>query len=210
MIIVVSKQGVELAGTFNSVILTDGILYCDSSCIPVNVIGDYEVVQLNSVPVGFMAHEYEYQNGALTKKPKDLTARRLQLWEEIKAHRDNRVLNGGFPAGGYWFYSDLLARSQHLANARLADLVVVSGGDTSLPLKNVVGYNIMIKSIGNGNIPVTAALALEIVNNATVQEMGSYGAALYHKAVIDAATTLDSYDYTTHFPPIYGEIVEVA
>lgn len=206
MFIVSTQNGVKLYGAYKQVSIEDGVLNCDGSMLPLSVIGaTYEILPMQQLPEGFVAHKYTYVGGILVKKPEDLTARRLQLWEEIKAYRDARLLEGGFPAGGHWFYSDFIARSQHLTNARLADLVVIAGTDPALSLVNIQGQSIMVKSMDNGIMPISANLAHEIINNATLQEMGTYGAALYHQSAINAASNLDNYNYKTGFPLICGE-----
>jgi hypothetical protein len=129
---------------------------------------------------------------------------KLDRWEDIKVERDRLLLVGGYPCGGHWFHSDVIARSQHQANARKADRVEYAGGDMNAQLRNADDVPIYVKSKDNGYMAITATLAQAIVDSAEVQEMKMYGAALAHKAAMEVSTAPASYDYlSSGWPECY-------
>lgn len=137
--------------------------------------------------------------------PVDLNARRAEIWEEIKQYRDDRILNGGYPAGAHWYHSDLIMRSQLLANARKADKIEASGGDMTTPMTNIEGEVIQVKTMDNGYISITAQMAIDIMNAIEVHEMATYKTAATHKYFLDQAADPDTYDWKTGWPLIFGE-----
>lgn len=144
-----------------------------------------------------------YDGIAFSKAPVDLSEIRAQKWEEIKAYRDKRLLEGGYPVGYHWYYSDLIARSQHQANARKADNIEKANGDMNATMTNVNGDPIYIKSMDNGYMPISANTAHAIVEQAEVHEMATYAAALTHKAALYASANPASYDYSSGWPETY-------
>lgn len=124
-------------------------------------------------------------------------------WEAIKVERDRRLLTGGYPVADHWFHSDLISRSQHLSNARKADLVAAAGGD--MDAQFMLGpYPMQVKSMDAGLLPMTATMAHTIMAAAEVQELMTYGAALAHKAALEASETPWAYDFSGGWPAICG------
>jgi hypothetical protein len=135
---------------------------------------------------------------------------KVSKWEAIKVERDRRLTVGGFPVEGHWFYSDLVSRSQFLANARRADLVAAANGDMAAVFLNSEGDPIAVKSMDDGFIPMTANLARAVMDAAELQESKTYKAALIHKAAMEALANPSTYDFAqnaekTKWPPVFGE-----
>jgi hypothetical protein len=128
---------------------------------------------------------------------------RAEKWEAIKAKRDGRLIDGGFLCNGHWFHSDLVSRSQFLANALRASELRTSGGDMDAVFHNADGDIIAIKTMDNGFVPVTANTALAIMPAFELQESKTYKAALMHKAALDASDDPENYDFSAGWPAIY-------
>ncbi len=168
---------------------------------------EYELLDL-PVPAGFVGGRYLLVDGEVVPTEDLATERKaeakLQAWEAIKVFRDNRLLTGGYPAAGHWYYSDLIARSQHLGNARKADRVEAAEGDMSANLVNSEDEPVVVKSMDNGYTGVSATLAHQIMNAAEVQEMATYKAALIHKSTMEASADPAAYDFkSSGWPDIY-------
>lgn len=115
---------------------------------------------------------------------------RAAAWEDIKTIRDQRTLDGGFPAAGKWFHSDLKSRSQQLG-------LVIMGA--SIPA------GLMWKTMDGTFVQMTQTLAGQIFAAAAAQEQATFAVAEQHKAAMEAAEDPAAYDYTTGWPAIYGE-----
>lgn len=133
--------------------------------------------------------------------PADIVAAK---WEAIKVERDRRLLTGGYPVAGHWYHSDLISRSQHLSNARKADLVLAAAGDMDAQFM-IGAYPMQVKSMDNGLMPMTPNVAHAIMAAAEMQELMTYGTALAHKAALEAAVDPAAYVFTSGWPAIYGD-----
>lgn len=178
-------------GIFKTVEELDNSLSCDGgeTVLPKSVIGSYTISADDS----------------LMPSSENLDDVREKIWEDIKAYRDNRLLVGGYPAGGHWYYSDLIARSQHQSNARKSDLIYAAGGDENATMTNKDNIPIYIKSMDNGYMPISAKLARDIVDQAEIHEMATYTAALTHKSALAIDPNPSAYDYMQGWPVIFGE-----
>lgn len=128
-----------------------------------------------------------------------------EKWEAIKAFRDNRLLTGGYPAGGHWYYSDLIARSQHLANARAADIVKAASGDMNATMLISGITPRVVKSMDNGYMPITANIAHAIMTGAEMHEASTYASGIAHKIALDGSSDPANYDFTIGWPAVFGE-----
>lgn len=137
------------------------------------------------------------------KAPEDPEVIKARVWEAIKVKRDEQLINGGYPAGGHWYNSDLIARSQHQANASKADRIKAANGDMNATMVNANGSPIYIKTMDNGYMPISAATAHLIIEQAEIHEMAIYAAALTHKAALYASANPASYDYSGGWPARY-------
>ena len=110
-----------------------------------------------------------------------------EVWSEIKAIRDHKTQNGGFPASGKWFHSDTFSRSQHLG------MVMKGASLPSIPWKTMDGTFIM----------TTPALAEEIFAAAFLQD----GALFAHAEALRAQAVVDpnSVDITAGWPATFED-----
>ena len=82
--------------------------------------------------------------------------------KEIKAERDRRTLEGGYPVAGKWFHSDTVSRTQQLG-------LVMMGAN--LPA------GIQWKTMDGTFVTMTPALAQLLFQAATVQDTTTFAAA---------------------------------
>lgn len=87
-----------------------------------------------------------------------LAAARAAKVEQIKAVRDQRTREGGVPAGGKWFHSDVYTRSQFQELARRGPNI------PSIPWRTMDGTD----------ITMTPALVLEILDSFFAQELNTF------------------------------------
>jgi hypothetical protein len=111
-------------------------------------------------------------------------------WEAIKAERGRRTLTGGYQAGGKWFHSDLISRSQQTG------LNVLNGS---------VPPGIMWKTMDGSFIEMTWALAQQILMAASQSDWAIHQAAETHKAAMEASADPANYDFSSGWPLMYGE-----
>jgi hypothetical protein len=121
---------------------------------------------------------------------RDIAAERERMWSQIKQMRDRRTLQGGFPAAGAWFHSDLKSRSQQLG-------LVMMGA--SIPA------GLAWKTMDGSFVEMTQALAGEIFAAAAAQEQATFAAAEAHKAAMEAADHPLQHDYSRGWPIVFGE-----
>ena len=111
-------------------------------------------------------------------------------WEAIKAERGRRTLSGGYQAGGKWFHSDLISRSQQTG------LNVLNGS---------VPPGIMWKTMDGSFIEMTWALAQQILMAASQSDWAIHQAAEAHKVAMEASADPANYDFSGGWPLMYGE-----
>src|SRR5690554_2871756 len=104
-----------------------------------------------------------------------------QLWAAIKAERDRRQSEGGFLVEGYWFHSDTKSRIQQMALKDSARDLIAEGGSESDPL-TIGGQQIQWKLMDGSFVPMTAGLAIRIVDAAKQQEAALFQVAEQHWA----------------------------
>lgn len=119
---------------------------------------------------------------------RDLQDRRDQIWEQIKAIRDNRNQTGGYQALGKWFHSDTFSRSQQLG------LVIM--GDNIPP-------GIQWRTMDGSYIEMTPAVAQDIFRAAAAQDGAIFQHAEWLKSQVDSSETPTSIDITLGWPPTY-------
>jgi len=127
--------------------------------------------------------------------------RREAVWEAVKAERTHRV-NGGVQVGGHWYHSDVDSRVQHM---RLADkaATLLAGGGTGADVLQVAGQPIAWKTLANDLVPMTAALAVAIVEAIEVLDALAFARAEALRAQIEASEDPESIDITSGWPAIY-------
>ena len=112
------------------------------------------------------------------------------IWEEIKRLRDDRLEYGGFKVGQYWFHSDIYAQSNY------TDLLMVGAN---------IPANLMWKTMSGAFVLMTQTLAQQILMAKSQQKSLTFVKAEQHRAAMEASSDPLNYDYTTGWPPIYGE-----
>lgn len=115
---------------------------------------------------------------------------RAHLWERIKAIRDRRAQQGGFPAGGYWFHSDTFSRTQQLG-------LLMAGQN--------ITQDLMWKTMSGDFVLMTPTLALQIFAAATTQDSATFAHAEALRVAVNSASDPNSVDITAGWPLIFGE-----
>ena len=117
-----------------------------------------------------------------------------QVWAQIKALRDQRSDSGGFPVviGGTtkWFHSDAKSRTQQLG-------LVMMGA--TMPT------GIDWKTMDGSFVPMTPAVAAAIFQAGAAQDAAAFAVAEAHRTAMQASADPGAYDFTTGWPPIFGE-----
>lgn len=123
-------------------------------------------------------------------EPLSLADRRLMVSNKIKAYRNSRNSNGGYPAAGKWFHSDQPSRIQQLSLFSLG---------ASIP----PGLN--WKTLDGSFIAMTQSVAAAVFAAALNQDVATFAAAEVHLAAVAVSSDPESYDYSTGWPAIFGE-----
>jgi hypothetical protein len=106
---------------------------------------------------------------------------------QIKAERDRRTLEGGYPVAGKWFHSDTVSRTQQLG-------LVMMGAN--LPA------GIQWKTMDGTFVTMTPALAQLLFQSATVQDTTTFAAA--QQAIAQATADPANFNPATiAWPTIY-------
>jgi len=124
---------------------------------------------------------------ALFDPPKKTTD---EVWKEIKAERDRRTMNGGYPVGDKWFHSDLVSRTQQLG-------LVLLGANVPADLE--------WKILGGATATMTQELAGQILAAAAASDIAVFAAAEAHKAAMEASPDPAAYDFSAGWPKAFGE-----
>lgn len=109
-------------------------------------------------------------NGQYSAPAVDLNEVKIRHWEAIKAERDRRTQQGGFPVNGKWYHSDTFSRTQHLG-------LVMMGA-------NVPAIN--WKTMDGTFQPMTQSLANQIFAAAAASDMAIFQRAEALKVVMEA------------------------
>lgn len=124
----------------------------------------------------------------------ELDPLRLQLtkeliWADIKFERDRRKFNG-VRVSGSWFHSDDSSRIQQLG-------LMLMGA-------NMPG-GIMWKTMSDTFVLMTPSLAVGIFQAIGAQDMAIFARAEFHRAMMNASPNPTTYDFSTGWPPTFGE-----
>ena len=120
----------------------------------------------------------------------ELSIMREKLWEQIKAIRDHKTQEGGFPASGKWFHSDSFSRTQHLG------MVIAGQQLPAIPWKTMDGTY----------ITTTPQLAQEVFFSAMTQDSSLFAHGDALKAQVDAAEDPLSIDLNAGWPTTFNNI----
>ena len=121
---------------------------------------------------------------------------------KIKAERERRQLQGGFPVtlpgiGNVRFHSDTHSRSQHAGLYASAQLTLLQGGTASTPIGSP---QVQWKTMDGTMVPLTVGVLLALLQASLTHEAAIHAAAETH---IAAAALLDdplTYDFSTGWP----------
>lgn len=147
-----------------------------------------------------------------------MAERQAQVWEQIKAHREQRRA-GGVYVQNHWYHSDSDSKLQFVELRTNADKVLAAGGTAETILQaNIPGVGLVditwkpVESFVR--VSMTAGLALAIVEAITVAEMINFNTADTHRLAMIAASNLltsdpgyiapEVYDYSTGWTGSYS------
>lgn len=152
------------------------------------------VVAVDSVPGDFAPYRYTCTDGVWayadpTYPEQRAVGRRTAIWEQIKALRDTKTQNGGFPAAGKWFHSDTFSRTQQIG-------LVMMG--TNIPA------GLQWKTMDGTFVTMTQTLAGQIFAAAAAQDAAMFAHAEALRAQIDATLEPDTVDITAGWPATYA------
>jgi len=124
-------------------------------------------------------------------------------WGSIKAERDRRK-NLGFQCAGHWYHSDVESKTQHLGNKDTARDQIAAGGQPADSLRDpITNQPIVWKTMSGQFVPLTCALAIDIVAAGKSAEFATFAAAEMHRAQMLASPDPDAYDFSAGWPAIF-------
>ena len=136
---------------------------------------DYEyLLPAGSVPIT------EEEAEALQPKPTS-----AEIWERIKAERDNRTNTFGYVAAGKRFHSDQKSRTQQLG------LVIMGAG---------IPAGLQWKTMDGEFVTMTPTLAQQILAAAGASDAAIFAAAEAHRVAMEASEAPAAYDYSAGWP----------
>lgn len=170
-----------------------------------------EIAALGLVPVttvGAPSNDRYYNNSesiaagvlTITATPKHAAEVKALKWEEIKAERDRRKYGGvNVVVGGLnkWFHTDEPSRNQYV-------FLLTTAIEKTLPLDFV--FDPAWKTMDGTKLPMTVDLVRNIRDAGLVVEKLNFNNAEVHRAAMDASATPETYDFSTGWPKVYGEV----
>lgn len=112
-----------------------------------------------------------------------------EIWTKIKNVRDYRK-SSGVKVGDYWFHSDSESRIQQLG-------LVIMGAN--------IPPNLMWKTLSGIFVVMTLTLAQQIFSATSSSDVAIFTIAEQHREALLASADPLNYDYTTGWPPMFGE-----
>lgn len=113
------------------------------------------------------------------------------MWEAIKSERDRRTQKGGYKVGTAWFHSDVFSRSQQIG-------LVMLGAN--------IPASLQWKTMDGTFVTMTQTLAGQVFAAAAASDQAIFSAAEAHRAEMEASATPETYDFSTGWPKVYGEV----
>jgi hypothetical protein len=132
---------------------------------------------------------------------------KLAKWDQIKVERDRRKAGGIKVNVGSiykWFHSDADSRIQHIGLKDKARDLLAAGGAMTDKLA-ILGQAVKWKTMDGSFVEITAQLAFDIVAAAGDFDAQLFATAEAHKAAMEASADPASYDFSTGWPPSFGE-----
>jgi hypothetical protein len=115
---------------------------------------------------------------------------RNERWLEIQAVRDHRLDKGGFKIGNYWYHSDQPSQSNY------TDLLMMGSN---------VPAGLMWKTMSKAYVEMTSPIVGQLLFRKVTQKNLTFQAAALHEIAMKQSADPLNYDFTTGWPPIYGE-----
>lgn len=126
---------------------------------------------------------------------------RAEIWEAIKAERTRRQF-GGVHVNGHWFQTDVDARIKFLALKDKARDALQSGAVPGTLLYQL-GKPIQWKSYTNEFVPMSVALAIELVAATSDLDAAAFTNAEVHRQALLRSNDPAAYDFSSGWPDIY-------
>jgi len=134
---------------------------------------------------------HEWVEGAVLYTPPLTEAHLLSdVWNPIKAKRDQLRFNGGIKVSGHWFKSDMIACAEYNSIINLG-----------LPNATVLRPN--WRTMDNGEVAMTPSLAKQIIQAGFSQAAAIDDAAQAHKTAMEASQDPASYDFSGGWPEVF-------
>jgi hypothetical protein len=159
-----------------------------------------------NLPANWLNREWLWDDAAGSMVP-DVTHGRTMMWESIKAERDRRKSGGIKVKVGSiykWFNSDADSRIQLIGLKDKARDLLAAGGAMTDKL-TILGQTVKWKTMDGSFVEITAQLAFDIVAAAGDLDAQLFATAEAHKAAMEASADPASYDFSTGWPPSFGE-----
>jgi hypothetical protein len=117
------------------------------------------------------------------------------VWERIKVERDRRRLEGGVKVSQHWFLSHDRAVGEYTALATIG---------AALPDSYVLraGWRTMAQGV---TVDMTPALVRQILQAGFATLAAIDDAAQAHRAAMEASSDPAGYDFSTGWPPAFGD-----
>lgn len=120
----------------------------------------------------------------------------------IKAERERRQLQGGFPVtlpglGLVRFHSDTHSRSQHAGLFSTVNVMLMQGATQATAIGSP---QVQWKTMGGPSVPLTVGVVLALMQSSLLHEAAIHAAADAHIAAATQAADPLAYDYTGGWP----------
>ena len=134
-----------------------------------------------------------------------IDAVRASVWQKIKEQRDSRK-SGGVFVDSQWIHTDDSSRIQWLGIKDTARDNITAGGKMTDVIQ-MMGQNLMWKTLDNTFVAVTNQLAFDVVAATKNLDAILFAQAETKRAAVYAMTDPASYDTTTGWNKTYAESV---
>lgn len=126
-------------------------------------------------------------------------------WELIRVERDGERAQGGVLVSANWFHTDTDSRIKWLGLKDSARDMLIAGAEPS-QLVMVDDETVPWKTMTGEFIPVTAQLALDVVEAVKVLDSKLFKRAEQHWALMLASADPGAYDYSSGWPDRFADL----
>ena len=120
-----------------------------------------------------------------------IAAKREELIRQTKSIRDTKTSTGGYLAGGKWFHSDLVSRTQQIG-------LILMGPN--------IPAGLMWKTLDGSFVTMTPTLAANILAAAGTQDAALFSRAEVLIGQIDVAADPTTVDVSAGWPATFGDV----